>query len=344
MSDVNASEARWRRQLEEEVVRRLAELGVTVDRQDRGGTARLVASVPTRESPTTLQVEIDEGHASSRLLTQSHGATEPQVLVARRAISSTLGERLRAAGVPYIDTAGNAWLSWPGFHVLVDGRKADLPPRTGARRTPPAFRPAGLRLLFALLVRPDLLDEPLRAMAAAAEISVGATHAAVKDLRNGGHLYERASGQLVLTRPGRLADLWITHYLSTFGDRVHEEQVEGPPPDWWLRESVDVGDAQFGGETALAMLGYPLRPGATVVYGRPPWGAVRKAGRLRTGGAPTVILRERFWSPTLLGSSRTTPSLLVYADAMASGDGRQAEVAQQMWESDEALRRLRDSR
>jgi len=116
--------------------------------------------------------------------------------------------------------------------------------------------------------------------------------------------------------------------------------LAGPEAHWWKPSNVPEG-ALLSGGVALTALGFDVVPSASLVYGPPPWGNIRKAGRLTREGLANVTLREQFWDSRLNSSASVAPPLLVYADAMASDDPREMDAAAELWEQDVELRRLR---
>ena len=71
-----------------------------------------------------------------------------------------------------------------------------------------------------------------------------------------------------------------------------------------------------------------LRAEETVLYRTPPWPDIVRRVRMPVSAQGRVVLRERFWAPEGLGGDLTVPPLLIRADAVASGDGRQMEIAE----------------
>lgn len=190
--------------------------------------------------------------------------------------------------------------------------------------------PAGLRAVFALLLRPTLLAEPYETLAEMAMISKGSATNAVLDLRERGHVLGERRDR-ILTDVARLGRDWVDGYIDVLRPRLEERRLRGPEPTWWRHSWFSDGDdSRLGGGLALAHLGAPIRPDHAVVYGTPPWAQVRRGARLSQQGEAEVILRQRFWSPELDTDLPYVPPLLAYADAMAGGDPRETEVAREL--------------
>lgn len=299
-----------------------------MDDPDAG--ADLFALIPGRPAkPMKVPVEL-------KLRSQPLGVAEADrwahrrvgsVILAQPSVPRGRGAQYRALGINYIDSGGNAYLNFPGFQVHVEGRKPRLAAGPGRRRVPTSSTPAGLKVIFALLINPDTVEMSYERLAVLAGTSKGSVTNAITDLRHRGHVAELA-GKRRLIDPDRLARDWIDGYVRDLAPRLQELELAGPAADWWIQDWHEPEGTLSAG-VALAAMGGDIRPDRTVVYGQPPWYTIRQGARLSRDGEAPVILRERFWSPDLL-DDRLVPPLLAYADALSSGDPREAEVAQDL--------------
>lgn len=328
--------------LEAALLARLDELGLAVRRTHvRDRDADLSIELPTRDGPRTAFLDVKSSESPVSLAHYAHQLSDSatHVIIGQRHIPNGLGRRYRAGGLNYIDSGGNAWISAPGYLVNVEGRKPAIARTPGRERPSRALSPTGLQVVFALLVRPDLVASPLRHIAAAAEVSLGATQGAVEDLKSQGFIFS-TGGKRALADLPKLADQWVTRFATDLRPRLDETTLQGPEPRWWLSHLNAKWGSALSGETAMAALGYSIRPETVTLYGQPPWHPVRKAARLRAGELANVSLRQRFWNTDHLGADALAPKLLVYADALASDDSRQIEIAREMRQGDADIRRL----
>ena len=85
----------------------------------------------------------------------------------------------------FADTAGNVFLQGEGLHLYVTGRRrtAEFAAGEEGRIT----NPAGLKLVFTLLCKPDLLNGTYREIAAAARVALGTVGPVMKELETRGH-------------------------------------------------------------------------------------------------------------------------------------------------------------
>ena len=109
----------------------------------------------------------------------------------------------------FADAAGNVYLEGPGLLVFVTGRRpqADqVAPHAGKAHTM-----TGLKVTFALLCDPVLANAPNRAIAATADVALGAVTVVLADLQQTGHLLVLAKRRR-LNATKRLLDEWALAY------------------------------------------------------------------------------------------------------------------------------------
>lgn len=319
------------------VADRLRELGLGVANPSADGAAADL-EVTAESGARWLVRHVPGPPATANQLettSPSEGFVRAQAYVSRAA-----GERYRAMGVSYVDASGNCWITGPGVHLLVEGRPRRLTEHAGRDRASHAFRPSGLRAVFAILVRPDLANAPLRTLAEASHISLGAAQQARADLLAEGHLLQGPRG-LHLSGAQGLASLWVGGYATRLRPKLKSVDLAGPGPQWWRDQALGGLPAQWGGDAGLVEAGLGLRnPLTTIVYADQPWGDLRRLARLTSDGEPNVTLRERFWEPALVWEGPAVPPLLLYADAATAEDPRLRELATDMREKHADLRRL----
>src|SRR5437868_2048475 len=121
---------------------------------------------------------VDRFATPATLKVQDKDLRDPPLLVAPY-ITREIAQHCRQLRLPFIDTAGNAYLEAAGLLVYVVGQAR---PVELQRRNFRALKPAGLKLIFALLCRPELLDKDYRTIANAAGVALGTVSADMKDL------------------------------------------------------------------------------------------------------------------------------------------------------------------
>ncbi|WP_409484269.1 type IV toxin-antitoxin system AbiEi family antitoxin [Arsenicicoccus dermatophilus] len=265
-------------------------------------------------------------------------------------VTPVMAARYRDLGVSFVDAAGNCWLESPEIKLWVEGRRPERLAAPGEERPSRAFTPAGLRVVLALLVRPELVAGSVRELARASMVSVGAAQHARSDLHAEGFV-RSVRGRNHVVEHDMLARRWLEGYVVRLVPTLRSRGCSGPEPAWWAEHGpAELARGFLSGEAGLVMRGHGLRSARhTVIYGTPPWEDAVRLGRLRSyvedeRRLPEVRLRELFWSPDLVEPDNpwpgSAPSLVVYADASHSGDPRVRALAEEMWDEDDDLRRL----
>lgn len=274
------------------------------------------------------------GATVAQLRDQATAANRPALLVTDY-LTPPVAERLRERQQQFADAAGNAYLDGPALLVYVVGRKP--PPAQDRTRTARTFTANGLKVLFALLCDPVLAAAPHRTIAAAAGVALGGVPAVMGDLQQAGHLLVAEKNRR-LDATKRLLDEWALAYARLLRPRTTVAKYNTPHFDAWKDWHIDPTQAQWGGEPAAHLLVRHLKPGVLTLYAErlPPQLMIEQrlvpAGRL---GAPAYLeLRKPFWGNALRtdAQANTVPPVLVYADLLATGDGRCIETGQMIYD------------
>lgn len=291
---------------------------------------RTAGAVSTRAldtaNPRYLAVPCDvlDAVTLARIVRQWPEQEQPALLVAPH-VDPARAERLREAGIPFIDAAGNAYLERNGFYIYVTGRKPLPGLAAVASKNIRAFAGAGLRVLFVLLCAPEYVNKPYREIARAAGVALGTVGWVLADLKTLGYL--RASGrrQKKLHRHEELCEQWVTHYLQQFRQRLKVRRFHTANHDWWREADIRAYGACWGGDVAaLKLTGY-LKPAQITVWHRGDPSPLLQAQRMRTDPDGDIELIEAFWH--FAPDAETAPPLLVYADLLGTGDPRAVETA-----------------
>jgi len=257
-----------------------------------------------------------------------HRANAP-ILVAPYITRETAG-RCKELKLPFIDTAGNAYIEAEGLLVYVVGNPRPIDARAKEFR---AFTPAGLQVTFALLCRPDLLNTNYRAIAAAAKVALGTVGPVMKDLQDRRLIQVGAHGEL------RFADLrgaleeWVIRYPTTLRPKLHARRFDAEPQTLSTADLIPFR-AVWGGEAAADRLTHMLFPTVFTVYTGEDFARIAAAYRLRVARANgNVEILDKFWNFTVNTiPPDVAPPQLVYADLMATKDGRNVEAANLIYE------------
>ena len=247
----------------------------------------------------------------------------------------------------FIDTAGNAYLRAPGLYVFVKGEKPQ-----GRAATVMGTRGGGtataLRIVFAILCKPELLNAPYRDIVEAAGVALGAIGWVFFDLEGRGYVARgKRKRDRRLLEPMRLLEEWVTNYPIKLRPKLNPRRFRAPAPDWWHDVRLAAGGAYWGGEVAADRLTAHLKPATVTIYVNPKAGhetltRLVAQHRLRADPEGDVEILDAFWNfPPDQARPDVVPPILVYADLVATLDPRNIEVAKMVRERyiDNALRR-----
>ena len=231
-------------------------------------------------------------------------------------------------GLPFLDVAGNAFLKEEGLFVLVTGQKPD---KAWIRREKPrrAFDRTGLRVLFALLAEPELLQATYRDIAKAAGVALGTVGWVLTDLREQQFLVEDRQGQRRWLDQTRVIQTWVNNFPLRLRERLNPRRFRAANEDWWKEANPENFGGYWGGEIAAAKLMGELVPKTATVKLAKIQHPFLVAHRLRADPQGPIEVLDAFWD--LPPGNRTpigiAPPLLVFADLQWIGDPRTLEQA-----------------
>lgn len=249
-------------------------------------------------------------------------------------ITPPMAERLREQRQQFADVAGNAYLDAPNLMIYVIGQKPVI--RETTVRADKAFTANGLKVLFALLCNPKLVDEPYRHIATAAGVALGAIPGVIAGLADARHVWTMQKRRR-LNATKRLLDEWALMYARKLYPRNLIGRYYTPTLTGWENWPVQEQDALWGGQPAGALLTGYLRPGELQIYAEKLPGVLAAKYKFtqvaQPGHTAAVDVRRKFWNfATPMLRTDVTPPVLVYADLLATGDARCLETAELVYE------------
>jgi len=271
----------------------------------------------------------------AELKTQRDQYGDQMLLVAPRVTTET-AEKCRELDLQFIDALGNAYLRGPGLFVLVKGQRPiegndfQLTEQAGHR----AGTATNLRVYFALLCKPELLNATYRDINKTAGVALGTIGRAFFDLNARGYTTGgKGQGDRVLLERQKLMQEWVTNYPIKLRPKLNARRFRAPNTDWWKNVAITEYGAQWGAEAAAEKLTGYLRPQALTIYlhkghGQKNLTRLVVEHKLRADVQGDIEILDAFWDfedeePV----PDTVPPLLVYADLIATLDPRNLETA-----------------
>ncbi len=243
-------------------------------------------------------------------------------------VTRALAEHCRALHLTFIDTAGNAYLDAPGLTIYVTGEPR--PDTTGNDPHYRAYTTVGMKVVFALLCRPELVEATQRTLAEAAQVALGTVGPVIADLENRGYLVQR--DKKVLTNTKKLMEEWVARFPDALRPRLFKNRYQADT-DRLLTLNLHAQHAFWGAEVAAQkLIGY-LKPERFTIYLHGDGKLLLHQARMRLDPKGNTELLQAFWNfPEDPAHPDLVPTLLAYADLMATQDGRNLETARLLYE------------
>lgn len=261
-------------------------------------------------------------------------------------LTDALASRCRELDIQFIDMAGNAYVTdGAGILINVMGRKLEKGALLGVREM--TITPAAVRMMFAFLANPSMLNAPYRDIAASVQVSTGAIGKIFEVLEARGFTGTAPDGRRMITSPELMLSEWATGYLSRLRPKLKKFRFTTSNPTDFLSWNPGLGVSAWAGEVAAHMRAKHLNPVTFTIYldmeaearGLPD---LVQQYRLRANPHGPIEVVQPFWNMDYFCESfPTVPLHLVYADLLGTQDPRNLAVASQI--SREVIQHVHDS-
>jgi len=247
-------------------------------------------------------------------------------------IAGKIGLHLATNRINYADAVGNCHIQLHTGELLahVEGKK---PRRDETEQS--GSRAPGYQLLFAILAKPALLDQPVRQLAAAAGIGKTAAADQLKRLQKRGLIQRTPSGSAILRRR-EILDRWLSAYVDivrpSWSCGQYRTQINDPDVLEREIERLLAGRVwSFGGGAAAWRMTRLYRGPDTVLHIEAlPTDLLRQLRALPSSDGSLTILRTPGTVAYEGDGLRLVHPLLVYTEMSGSADPRMHEAANEI--------------
>ncbi|WP_316788787.1 type IV toxin-antitoxin system AbiEi family antitoxin [Pedobacter frigoris] len=253
------------------------------------------------------------------------------ILVIANHISNPVKEELRKAKINYVDAAGNICIDDAPILIYTDGLKRKQLKETNKNR---AFTKTGLKVVFAFLEDPQLMNLPYRVIADDLKVALDTVHNVINGLKEMGFIIRISDKKNKLINLKQLLDRWIQEYDVRLKPDLfigNFRFVSKIALDSWKELKLNAPALQWGGEPAGALITNYLRPGELILYTSQTKLEVMKELKLLPDPKGNIKLYKKFWRDSE-PEKQYVPEILAYADLINHGDSRNAETAQRIYE------------
>jgi hypothetical protein len=262
------------------------------------------------------------------------GTHKTEWLLICQYIPKPVKEILKTAGINYLEAAGNCFIQKDGLFFYINDQ-----PVTPLRQvaTGKLWKNAGIRLIFALLQNPGLVNRPYREIAQKAHIALGNIGDLLQELQQEGYVKTRKEMHkeiLYVERKQELEKKWIELFVTMLRPKLVQGRFRfmtaADKARWKI---IQLPNTYWGGETAGALLTDYLEPEYYTLYTTLPKTELMKTFRLLPDKNGELEILDLFWDinpETEEIKKNTVPALLAYAELVTSLDSRNRETAERI--------------
>ena len=275
----------------------------------------------------------NQGLILSKLEEAKKYSNRPIILIAEY-ISKKATDELKERNINYIDIAGNTFIRCNELIILIEGQKKGRKGKTNQSR---AFQEAGLKIIFQLLCKQEHLQYSYRRIAEKADVSIGSVSNVMAELEDLNYLLKTGEKR-VLKNKKELLERWIVDYNQVLRPRIMRKKMRFLDKNFqqqWknINPQINDGFILWGGEPGGAILTENLRPEKFTIFTDLDLSEVAKSLKLVPSENGEIEILQKFWNNDP-HNEKTAPALLIYADLINSGFGRNIETAKQILENE----------
>lgn len=270
------------------------------------------------------------GSIQMKLKAWQEKANKPILLVARN-IYPLLMDELARQGINSLDIAGNCRIKVGDLLLHIEGKKVSPKFQVISSNRSRLFQETGIKIIFRILLDPEWVNLPYRQMQLSTNVSLGSITVIMNELIESGYLLKTNKGKFLKNKQ-ELLERWMIAYGEILKPKLLIRRMTFKDAE--LRKNwADLkllSDTYWGGEPAAYLFDGYLYPESFTIYGGN-LGDWIKVG-LRPYDEGEIFIYQKFWS--FVEQSQISPALLTYADLMGSGNSRNIEAAQRIYNNE----------
>lgn len=242
-------------------------------------------------------------------------------------ISPNAKEILTQEKINYLDKAGNIKLKLPDLFIHIEGKKS-IPVTETEKYRHRAFTKSGAAVIFQFLVNPESINEPQRAIAEKASVSLGTIPKVIDQLLAEGYLVKKDNHTKKLVEYEKLLNRWVevansklipANYMQRF------TPIKGNELSFFKNGLSH--DSQWAGEAGAAMLTKYLRPQKISFFTTFTQKQLMIRYELKPSEDGPITVYKKFWNDNFVNREWVDP-VLIFAQLINSKDSRNQETAQ----------------
>lgn len=256
--------------------------------------------------------------------------THYPILVLTDKLPVTVALRFKNEHVHFADAAGNCFIRSSSFIINIEGRKSRTAPKP--KSTHNLFKgTVAVRIVFALLNDPTLIQETIRIIATKTKASVGSVKNVIDELTAENYVVIDEDKRYLKLKK-ELLDRWVLAYNEILKPKLFKGYLDFRDPKDEVRWSeMPLPDMTvWGGENAAYLYDGYIRPGDYALYTFTSMIRFVQYG-FHPSNHGKIAVYEKFWTSE---ADQQAPMLLTYADLLGSGISRNIEAAERILENE----------
>ena len=258
------------------------------------------------------------------------GITQKPFLWVAEHIFPKIKDELRKNEIGYLETNGNIFINIPGIYIFIDNKKPLSHEKIKANRT---FGKTGLKVVFHFLLNNNFINNSYRLIAKQTGVALGNINYVITGLKESGFLISVNKNEYQLIHKKQLLEKWMVAFnenlkpslfIGKFRFLHKEDEIN------WKMLPIKIGKTYWGAEPAADLLTNYLKPQMFILYTDESRSELIKNYKLVPDDNGTIEVYKKFWQHNEINSN-IAPTQLVYADLINSGDGRNIETAQKIF-------------
>jgi hypothetical protein len=252
------------------------------------------------------------------------------LLVIAEYIPPKIRKLLLDKDIAYVDLACNTYLKYNTLFIFIEGNKRMQPMKSDRNR---AFTKTGLKIIFAMLIHPKLINNTYRDIANTTDIALDTIHKTINGLKQLGYIIYIDQKRKKIIRINELFNKWILEYNTNLKPKLFAGKFKFlKPEDYNTWQNIKLTNTtQWGGEPAAYLLTKYLNPEIFTLYTAEKTMELIKTYRLVPDEEGNIEIYQKFWQNNK-GNDQIVPAELVYADLINTGDPRNLEAAKLVYD------------
>jgi len=250
----------------------------------------------------------------------------------------------------FVDTAGNCYVNLPDFKIAIEGRKNVFGKLPDIKM---AFQEEGLKLIYQLLIEPELTSETFDTIALKMNTTWAYVFSIFKELESEGYATVQKLSKDT-TMKGSLSNVellitnWAVSYVDVLRPKIHRGYFRSLTADLETRIISDnsKNEIYFGGQFGARYLNNGITAQEPILFSNIRLRKMVEKYKIVPIAVPQyqqerVEILEVFWNTERLNNNKLNKKvkgivdpILIYADLMMSSDSRSRQAAQNILENE----------